>query len=807
MLFNSLAADVGFAGVSRKEVPSAHNVPYLRHVSDEIVKTKNGQYIAVIRLGGYSFQTADNRTLNTLLEQRNTFVRALASSQWAIYTHIVRKRIDPQLDGNFQNSFSRYVNERYLDVLRQRTMFTNEIYLSIVRKASVGRMGAIENVINLFRGAGNSGARAEIERERIDDLREVVTRLKEQLAGYSPRVLSVVVRDGRFFSEPSEFFSQLLNGPHDIQLPLPRMGLDSYLPTHRPIFEGRAFVLQGRSMEDSWYASMLSIKEYPVGVVAGLLDRLLKLPREFILTQSYSVIERDAARGSIEKQGGQLAAGDDAGTVVTDQIALARNRLMGGEATYGTHHLTVMCLARDVKGMEKAVDEVATGLSEVGIVPVREDVNAEYAYWAQLPGNADFIARGSMISSLELCGLSSLHNYPSGERKRLRWKTPVTLLETKSSTPYFFSFHESGGERPPGNFILIGPTGTGKTVAQGFLIAQLERVSPAPHIAFFDKDRGGEIMIRALGGYYETLRTGEPTGFNPFQIDNTAKNRDFLFELVQYMCLEESKTRLSSEDEDTVRESITTIMGYERGHRTLGNFHQLLQGRASKTSGDIGSRFYDWVDPQRRGWLFNNAEDTFATEPRIIGFDMTEILDKPRERTACLMYIFHRCEAKLREDGVPAAYFIDEAWKFLRDPYFSAFITDKMKTIRKLNGVIGLGTQSGSDITSSADASTLIQQTQTKVFFANPDADEEVHRGAFRLTAAEMEWLSKTDKSERSFLIKHGNDSVVAKLDLRGMPDVLKVLSSDKDSIAEMDRLRAEFGDDPDLWLPKFLAE
>ena len=806
MLFNRLALDLEYGGISRKEAPSARHIPYTCHVTDEIIKTKDDQFIGVIRMSGYSFQTADNRNLNTLLHQRNTFLKSLSSSNWCINSHIIRKRIVPQLPGAFSSDFSQYVNDRYFAVLNERSMFTNEIYLTVVRKCSTGRMGAIEGVMNIVRGASNSDNNNEIRQERIGDLKEVLNRFKEQFSPYGAQVLSTVERNGHWYSEPLEFLSQLVNGPHDHQMRLPRQGYDSFLPTHRPIFEKRAFVLQGRSLADSWLASMLSVKEYPPEVVSGMLDRLLKLPREFIVSQSYSVMERDAARGEMDKRGGQLAAGDDAETTVADMVKNAKDSLMNGFATYGDHHLTVMCLARTMNQLERCIDEVATGMSEVAIVPVREDVNQESCYWAQLPGNQDYIARNSMISSLEVCAFSSFHNYPSGETTKLRWQSPISLFETTSFTPYFFNLHEKGGgSRPPGNFLIVGPTGTGKTVLQGFLIAQLDRVSPPPQITFFDKDRGGEIMIRALGGYYETLRMGVKTGFNPLQLENTPRNRNFIFELVQYMCLLEDKTRLDPEEEDLVRATVSKIMGYDRPQRTMPNFLDLLQGATVKKSGDLASRFYEWVEEDRNGWLFNNEDDQFSTDPRIIGFDMTEVLDHPRIRTAVLMYIFHRCESKLKEDGAPAAIFIDEGWKFLKDAYFSTFITDKMKTIRKLNGVIGIGTQSGSDIMNTADPDTLIQQTQTKIFFANPDADETVHRTKFNLTAAEYAMIQRTDKTARSFLIKHGNDSVVAKLNLKGMPDVLKVLSADKDSLAEMDNMREQYGDTPAQWLGPFM--
>ena len=58
-------------------------------------------------------------------------------------------------------------------------------------------------------------------------------------------------------------------------------------------------------------------------------------------------------------------------------------------------------------------------------------------------------------------------------------------------------------------------------------------------------------------------------------------------------------------------------------------------------------------------------------------------------------------------DGTPMMMFIDEGWKILNDDKFSGFVTDKLKTIRKLNGIVGFGTQSAKDIVASKMAHTL----------------------------------------------------------------------------------------------------
>ncbi|MGL4324087.1 MAG: type VI secretion protein, partial [Beijerinckiaceae bacterium] len=174
-------------------------------------------------------------------------------------------------------------------------------------------------------------------------------------------------------------------------------------------------------------------------------------------------------------------------------------------------------------------------------------------------------------------------------------------------------------------------------------------------------------------------------------------------------------------------------------------------------------------------------------------------------RTAALMYIFHRLEELLTGD--PVMIFLDEGWRLLDDDAFAFFIRDKLKTIRKQNGIVGFGTQSAADIARSKAAHTLIEQTSTNIFFPNPKADDESYRQAFRLSGREVQWIRATAPESRSFLIKHGRDSVIAKLNLGGMPDLIKVLSGRTETVAELNQLRSLVGDDPAAWMPLFRAQ
>lgn len=59
---------------------------------------------------------------------------------------------------------------------------------------------------------------------------------------------------------------------------------------------------------------------------------------------------------------------------------------------------------------------VRRAMNKLGIVAVREDLKFEEMYWAQLPANFPFVARGQAINTQHLAGFVKLQLPP----KRLR---------------------------------------------------------------------------------------------------------------------------------------------------------------------------------------------------------------------------------------------------------------------------------------------------------------------------------------------------------------------------------------------------
>jgi type IV secretion system protein VirB4 len=371
------------------------------------------------------------------------------------------------------------------------------------------------------------------------------------------------------------------------------------------------------------------------------------------------------------------------------------------------------------------------------------------------------------------------------------------VLETTAFGPYHFNFHSGD----LGNFTVIGPSGSGKTALLTFLLAQAERLRP--RIAYFDKDRGAEGFIRAIGGRYDVIAPGEPTGFNPLALADTGENRAFLAEWLATL-LRTDGAVLDSEDRAIIADAIDANFAQAPSHRRLRYLRELFRGVRRPSAGDLAARLAAWCEGGEHAWVFDNAADELDADARVVGFDMTRLLDSPAIRTPVMMYLFHRLEQRL--DGSPAIIVVDEGWKALDDDVFVRRIKDWEKTIRKRNGLVGFCTQNASDALDSKIASSIIEQSACQIFFPNPKARAADYIDGFGLTEHEFDLIQALPDTSRCFLIKQSGHSVVARLDLAGMSGELRVLAGTERSVRRLDALRAKLGDDPAAWLEPFMA-
>ena len=770
-------------------------LPYAGHVNDLTLATRTGELIQMIQLDGIAFETADSETLNHMAAVRDVVMRGIANSSLMLYCHVIRRQVAAELSGAQPEGFARDLDTAWQQRLRSKQLYINDIILMLVRRPARGKVGFVERLTKWGSGKKNSAERLAEQARELRELDAARTNLLSALTRYGPRLLERYQGAGGLCSEPLEILSMLYNGEMQPVLE-PSGDAGQYLPYKRISFGLDALHLKGASSDTSRFGAIVSIKDYPANTTPGMLDNLLRLPHELTLSESFAFIDRQIADERIGLALRRLRAASDETSSLRQGLLGAKDELTGGAAAYGEHHLTVHVRAASLSALDAAVADVQASLADMGAVAVREDLNLESAFWGQFPGNADFIARKALVSTANLSGLISLHGFPIGAAAGGPWGEPITVLETTSSTPYFFNLHSGD----LGNFTLIGPSGSGKTVVLNFLIAQAQKFGPRTF--FFDKDRGAEIFIRAIGGHYDVLRPGQPTGFNPLQLPGNAANQAFLRQWLS-LILTPAGGQLTADENAIIANAVDANFAQPAEHRQLRYLVELLAGTARPVRGDLASRLAPWFGAGENAWLFDNALDQLNLDTRTAGFDMTALLDNPVLRTPAMLYLFHRVDERL--DGTPSMIVVDEGWKALDDEIFVHRLKDWMKTIRKRNGVVGFATQSASDAIESKIAATIIEQSATQLFMSNPKAQASDYCDGFGLTEHELDLVRSLPEHLRCVLIKQGGNSVVARLDMADMPDAITVLSGRETSVRRLDELRRDHGDAPSKWMPQLL--
>jgi type IV secretion system protein VirB4 len=807
-----------------REFTTAQRIPYRAHVARGVIRTESGDYLQAFRLGGASFETCDDAQINNWHGRLNVLWRNIANPGIALWAHVIRRRAsvsEAGMDGRAspRDEFAAALNRRYRLRLREQTLMQNELYLAVLYRPVAGRAtGLLSRVI----AKTQPGAlRAELA-DALDACEKLAQTLAASLARYEPEPLGCY-RDGRlWYSSLMEYLALLVNGER-CRLPLPRGPLHHCLGSSRLLFGTEA--IECRSVHETRVAAMLGIKEYPTPTVAGMFDRLLSSPMSFVLTQSFSFLSKPSGQALLQRQFNRMANAGDFAVSQAAELKVALDALTSNEFVMGDHHFSLQivvdvpdpvdpkCQTARLKMLNDHIALARSFLADTGMLVAREDLALEAAFWAQLPGNFPFRPRRAPMTSRNLAAMVPFHNYPLGREEGNHWGEALALLITSARSPYHFSLHASdpsdpdgGSRKDTGHTLICGPTGSGKTVFIGFLIATLARRDTTQII--FDKDRGLEILVRALGGEYFPLQNGVPTGFNPLQLPITPANVEFLKAwLGELAGLGTAPRGGRTRELIDLDQALRGTLALDPGARRLSRLVEFLDPTDPE---GLHARLGRWCEICRGeyAWAFDNPVDTLSARlarRSVIGFDVTEFLGHAPTRAAITLYLFHLVRQLL--DGGRLVCWMDEFWRLLSDPAFESFAKDGPKTWRKLNAVMCLATQSPSDVLQSPISRTLVEQTPTKVFFPNADASHAEYTEGFGLTEREFRLIKEElEPGSRMFLVKQSHHSVVCQLDLQGFDAELAVISGRATQVARMNELMATLGSSPDAWLPSFLA-
>src|SRR6202041_1096700 len=383
-----------------------------------------------------------------------------------------------------------------------------------------------------------------------------------------------------------------------------------------------------------------------------------------------------------------------------------------------------------------------------------EKYNLLNAFLAAVPGNHAFNLRSLYLLNTNYADFSFLFTLHCGEPRNAHLRQEyLAVLETNHHTPYFLNLHY----RDVAHTMILGRTGAGKSFLLNFLITNLQKYNP--HTFIFDLGGSFESLTRLFAGSY--VRVGLDSGdfkINPFALPPTKENLDFLVLFLKVLIQGSGRFGRDPAAERDLYHQVENLYAVDPALRTLGVLTNTL-GR------ELADHLTKWTRGGQFGFLFDNSEDTISFS-RFQCFDFQRMSQYPELLEPLLFYILHRANAIIADKTITAvfkAFFIDEAWVFLRNPSIQRYVVEALKTWRKHNAAMVLSTQSLDELRRSGILDVIVESCATKIFLANPDMDRDLYRRQFHLNENEVELIS-TLVPKQQFLIKTPELAKVANL-------------------------------------------
>ncbi len=773
-------------------------LPWAALVGEGVVLNKDGSLQRTARFRGPDLESSVAAELVAVAARLNNAFRRLGSG-WAIFVEAQRQEAATYPDSRFPDPASALLDaERKADFEEQGSHFISSYFLTFTYLTPAEDAARTEAW--LYEGRERSGVDPnEVLRGFIDR----TDRVLGLLDGFMPEC------DWLDDSETLTYLhSTISTNRHRVRVPETPMYLDALL-ADQPLTGG----LEPRL--GNTHLRILTIVGFPTATTPGILDELNRLAfpyrwstRAILLDKTDAIklltrIRRQwfAKRKSIAailkevmtNEASVLVDTDAANKAADADIALQELGADYAGMAYVT--ATIAVWDADPRLADEKLRLVEKVVQGRDFTAMPETINAVDAWLGSLPGHVYANVRQPPISTLNLAHMIPLSAVWAGpERDDHLGSAPLLFGKTEGSTPFRLSIHVGD----VGHTLVVGPTGSGKSVLLACMALQFRRYEQSQVFAF---DFGGSIRAAALamGGDWHDLG-GDLTEGDAFSVSlqplariHNVPERAWAADWIVAILMRES-IAITPEVKEHLWTALTSLASAPVEERTITGLTVLLQ------SNDLKQALRPYCVGGPYGRLLD-AETEHLGSASVQAFEI-EGLVGTGAAPAVLSYLFHRIGDRL--DGSSTLLIIDEGWLALDDEAFSGQLREWLKTLRKRNASVIFATQSLFDIDNSAIAPAIIESCPTRLLLPNERAVEPQITAIYQrfgLNARQIEILARaTPKKDYYCQSRRGNRLFDLGLSEVGLALTAASSKSDQSAIA---RVFAEHGRDGFLaaWL------
>lgn len=570
--------------------------------------------------------------------------------------------------------------------------------------------------------------------------------------------------------------------------------------------------------------AILTLDGFPAYSRPAILSGLDSMPMEMMWSNRFIMMDQNSARNIIndrrkkwtQKERSMIAKvfNTGGGTVDQDAVAMAQETEMltsyieNNTVALGHYTSTVVVYADDEDMLRRKIKEVVKVCETVGFNVRVEKTNALEAFIGSLPGHGRENVRKPILHSLCYGDLAPLHAIWSGsehcpcpEPNYPAQSPPLIQAASIGTSPFRLNLHIDD----VGHTLIVGPTGSGKSTLLALIASQFDRYQRA-RIFIFDKGYSIYPLTRACfdAAHYDLGHFqigGGLGGLCPLANLDTEEDRAWALEYILTLIdlqMKKVVDKISAKDKSLIQEALKTMADATENanERTITHFIMTVQSEIVKEllkAYQVGSTAGNFVD---------GTQDNIRYQSMTC-FEMDELMQYGQHVVAAvLLYLFRQIEKRL--DGSPTLLIIDEAWAALDIPSFEEKIREWLKVLRKKNCAVILATQNVSDIAKSSICSALVESCPTKIYLANPEANNEFSRKIY----ADVMGLNHTQilliagmVRKRQYYITNALGRRVFELGLG--PIALSFLgAANKEDLKQINDLIDRYGDEwPAEWL------
>jgi type IV secretion system protein VirB4 len=496
---------------------------------------------------------------------------------------------------------------------------------------------------------------------------------------------------------------------------------------------------------------VLTVLGFPNATVPGLLDALNDLGFAYRWATRWIALDKTEATRHLTRLRRQWFAKRKSVSAILREVMFNRetalvdpdadNKAMdadealqelgGDDVGFGYLTTTIVVCDADARQANQKLLAVERIINTRGFVTIRESLNAVEAWLGSLPGNPYANVRQPIVHTLNLAHMMPVSAVWAGPEMNRHLNAPSLMMaQTRGSTPFRLDLHVGD----VGHTLVIGPTGSGKSVLLALLALQFRRFIGA-QVILFDRGRSARATSLAMGGASIELGLEGTLSLQPLARIDEPGEIAFALQWVTALLTGEG-VRVTPDVKDAIWTALKSLASAPIEERTLTGLAVLIQ------SAQLVAALSPYTLEGAYGRLLDGAlEEIAATD--VLHLELEPLMAHKGLIPPVLTYLFHRLEARF--DGRPTLLVLDEAWTFLDDALFAARVREWLKTLRKKNVAVVFATQSLADVERSTIAPTLIESCPTRIFLPNERAREPQARAVyerFGLNDRQIEILS-----------------------------------------------------------------